>query len=125
MQDNILIAEYSNPDLYAMASNDADRWKQTTDEEMNSLKQNEILDMVELPQGKFSIEHVDRTPPHAPVPDAITSTETVVWTWDEHVNSKKSNCWRPDYAFERLHLQRLCQELGLRVGTVLFKGEYK
>ncbi|GBN42641.1 Retrovirus-related Pol polyprotein from transposon TNT 1-94 [Araneus ventricosus] len=57
LRDYILMAEFSNPDLYAsaMASNDADRWKQTTDEYMNSLKGNEIRDLVELPQVRSSL----------------------------------------------------------------------
>ncbi|GBM92235.1 Retrovirus-related Pol polyprotein from transposon TNT 1-94 [Araneus ventricosus] len=48
------MAEFSNPDSYAsaVASNAADKWKQAMNEEMNSLKENETWDLVELPQGK-------------------------------------------------------------------------
>ncbi|GBN11683.1 Retrovirus-related Pol polyprotein from transposon TNT 1-94 [Araneus ventricosus] len=53
------MAEFSNPDFYAsaMASNDADKWKQAMDEEMNSLQENETWDLVELPQGNKVITY--------------------------------------------------------------------
>ncbi|GBM10283.1 hypothetical protein AVEN_50002-1 [Araneus ventricosus] len=30
----------------------------------------------------LSVYHTDRTPPYVPVPEAITATEPVEWTWD-------------------------------------------
>ncbi|GBM68646.1 hypothetical protein AVEN_212211-1 [Araneus ventricosus] len=42
-----------------------------------------------MPLAKsFLSRHLsDRTPPHAPVPDAITATEQVGWTWDKKQTS--------------------------------------
>ncbi|GBO40214.1 hypothetical protein AVEN_29315-1 [Araneus ventricosus] len=48
-----------------------------------------------------------RTPPHAPVPDAITTTEPVEWAWD---NSKlqATSSGRPSKVFQELrHLQAI------------------
>ncbi|GBL84778.1 hypothetical protein AVEN_93819-1 [Araneus ventricosus] len=33
----------------------------------------------------------DRTPPHAPVPDAIKATETVEWRWDKLFDTTAEN----------------------------------
>ncbi|GBN68839.1 hypothetical protein AVEN_84796-1 [Araneus ventricosus] len=43
-----------------------------------------VVDAENLKTGKstFMIKR-DKTPPHAPVPDAITETERAGWTWDD------------------------------------------
>ncbi|GBN66185.1 hypothetical protein AVEN_146360-1 [Araneus ventricosus] len=43
-----------------------------------------VVDAENLKTGKStSMMKRDKTPHHAPVPDPITETEPVAWTWDD------------------------------------------
>lgn len=55
--DYVLLAECNTPDSFdqAMVTEEAEQWKNATDEEMASLLENETWDLVELPKGKRPI----------------------------------------------------------------------
>ncbi|GBM79769.1 hypothetical protein AVEN_229696-1 [Araneus ventricosus] len=54
---------------------------------------------------KIRPRDVDRTPPHVPVPDAITTTVPVEWTWDERCRQ----CYQGgDFRFTRSCSVRNC-----------------
>ncbi|GBM08021.1 hypothetical protein AVEN_71460-1 [Araneus ventricosus] len=44
------------------------------------------------------LNNKDRKPPHVPVPEAITATEPVEWTWDNNKDKRlgvqKMSCYR-------------------------------
>ncbi|GBO24090.1 hypothetical protein AVEN_154493-1 [Araneus ventricosus] len=62
----------------------------------------------------------DKTPPHAPVPDAFTATEPVGWTWDDQesrcfevgCNKVKKSCRFPHAATA---MQKLIANFGWEI----------